>query len=130
MAREPIPGTHEPGYVEQQIKEEKVPEMVRQALLETLGLRVFSMGECSIIIGRERAGGLGAPPLWHLSISHPSRHPTWDEIKTARYRLIDPNVCMAMFLPPPWWYVNLEAQDHVFQMWETVDPNEPWKDNR
>jgi len=107
--------------------EQKVPDAVREKLVGSRGLRVFTMGGCSIILGREDPNGAGTA-LWHLSISHPSRHPTWDEIKTARYRLLPPEIDMAMHLPPPQNYVNVEEQDHVFQMWECRDPNEPWND--
>ena len=38
-------------------------------------------------------------PGWHLSISTPSRNPTWEEIKQARYDLCPHDVTMAMILP-------------------------------
>lgn len=43
----------------------------------------YVMGECLIMLAYEPV----APPesYWHLSISHPTREPTWDEIKTAVY---------------------------------------------
>jgi hypothetical protein len=44
---------------------------------------------------------------WHLSISHPRRYPTWDEIRDARYALIPDGVTMAMLLPPRAQYVNV-----------------------
>lgn len=124
--RDPVPGSHEPGFVEPALVQEKIPEAVKRALPLTLGIRVYSLGECSIIMGRENPGG--GRYLWHLTISHPERHPSWDEIKTARYRLLPLELCFAMFLPPPANYVNLPAQDHVFQLWESDDPNEPWKE--
>lgn len=125
--REPIPGSHEPGFVEQPLLQMRVPEAVKRSLPLSRGLRVYTMGECSIIMARENPGG-GDLYLWHLTISHPERHPSWDEIKTARYRLLPLELCFAMFLPPPGAYVNLPAQDHVFQLWECDDPNEPWLD--
>lgn len=63
---------------------------------------------------------------WHLSISHPDRHPTWDEIKTVRYRLCGPDLTMAMILPPVDRYVNVPAQDHVFQLWQLVEEADGW----
>jgi hypothetical protein len=48
----PIPGTHEPGFVEQRIVEGK-PGRVRALLPYSRGLRVFDMGECGIILARE-----------------------------------------------------------------------------
>jgi len=44
---------------------------------------------------------------WHLSISHPDRYPTWDEIKAARYELLPDEVTMGMLLPPKGEYVNV-----------------------
>ena len=94
------------------------PEHVR-------GLAVYRLGECSIIMARERAG-LSGEWLWHLSLAHPERHPTWDEIKTARYRLLPGHLTFGMLLPPPEMYVNVPSQDHVFHLWEITDPREPW----
>lgn len=53
---------------------------------------------------------------WHLSISHPSRYPTWDEIKEARYRLLPDEIYMAMILPPSGEYVNVH--ENCFHLWE------------
>lgn len=55
--------------------------------------------------------------FWHLSISHPDRYPTWDEIHSARYELVPDEVTMAMFLPPKSEYVNLHS--NCFHLHET-----------
>jgi hypothetical protein len=120
-----IPGTFEPGFVEQRIIERAVPQPLRVLNPHSRGLKVFDMGECSIMKARESAG-VNLESLWHLSISCRDRHPTWDEIKTARYRLLDPTLCFGMLLPPPEFYINVPAQDHVFHLWEVTDPREPW----
>ena len=83
------------------------------------------MGGCSILLAREPAGVEGEK-LYHLSISRRDRHPTWDEIKTARYRLLPDDRCFGMLLPPSQYYINLPDQDHVFHLWEITDPREPW----
>ena len=44
---------------------------------------------------------------WHLSISHPTRYPKWDEIKEARYKFLPDEVTMAQILPPRGEYVNV-----------------------
>lgn len=44
---------------------------------------------------------------WHMSISHASRNPTWEEIRDARYEFIPNHVTMAMLLPPKEEYVNV-----------------------
>jgi hypothetical protein len=98
----------------------------RDAGLENVrSFKTFVMGECKILLGYERAGKNGEW-LWHLSISHPDRHPTWDEMKAARYWLLSNGLCFGILLPPPENYVNVEAQDHVFHLWEITDPREPW----
>ncbi len=44
-------------------------------------------------------------PLWHLSVSHsdqdgrPDRMPSWDEIKHAKYTLVQEDVCMVLIFP-------------------------------
>ena len=64
------------------------------------GCHAYRFGRCFVIVGKEE-------DRWHLSISHPARYPTWDEIKEARYRFVPDNVTMAMILPPKDEYVNL-----------------------
>lgn len=46
---------------------------------------------------------------WHLSISHPERYPSWDEIKEARYEFLPHSLHIAMILPPPSEYVNIHS---------------------
>jgi len=72
--------------------------------------RAYRKGELTILVGLE--GG-----SWHLSISHPERYPTWDEIKTARYDLVPHHLTMAMLLPPPDEYVNVHLNCfHLHQL--------------
>jgi hypothetical protein len=56
---------------------------------------------------------------WHLSMSHPSRYPTWDELKEARYRLLPDEIYMAQLLPPKADYVNLH--ENCFHLHELRD---------
>jgi len=46
---------------------------------------------------------------WNLSISHPNRYPTWDEIHDARYQLLPNEITVAMILPPKKEYVNIHS---------------------
>lgn len=76
--------------------------------------RAFMWGDLKVFAGKE-------PPGWHMSISHPYRYPTWEEIKAARYDLIPDDVTMAMLLPPERQFVNLHQNCfHLHQI-----PNEP-----
>lgn len=77
-------------------------------LLREFGARVYAMGECRILLSREPLDGATSERLaWHLSISCAKRDPTWNEIATARYRLLPEVLEMAMYLPPLEEYVNL-----------------------
>lgn len=121
-----VPGTNEPGYIEAPIIELEVPEEIRDLVHGDYrgALHRFRFGECTIMLGHEPV--LGDELRWHLTISCPDRHPSWDEIKTAKYRLTGPDLPMAILLPPVEDYVNVAAQDHVFQLWEIVDECQPW----
>lgn len=70
----------------------------------------YMLGECQIIVGTMPSGKK------HLSISHPDRHPTWDEMKQARYELLPDNIDMAMYLPASKEYVNIH--NHCFHWYQ------------
>lgn len=117
-----VPGTFKkrPG----RLIERAVPPWIAEWKSYALDLRVYDLDECAIIVAREPIGP-DRSLRWHLSISHPSRYPTWDEIKVARYALTPPEITMAMILPPPDEYVNVEAQDNVFHLHEIDDALNP-----
>ena len=77
------------------------PKLERELInKENSYLRCYRLGECGVIVTKEF-------DEWHLSISHPIRYPTWDEVAQARYHAIPKHIWMAMMLPPPEHYVNL-----------------------
>lgn len=62
---------------------------------------------------------------WHLSVSHPNRYPTWDEIYTAWYDLV-PDASQiegAIILPRKSEYVNLHP--NCFHVWQLRDAEVP-----
>lgn len=123
-----VPGTFESAHEPQRVVEVGAGNSgVRQQLraMGSRGVKFYVMGECYIIRAREPAG-INGERLWHLTISCEDRHPTWDEIKTARYLLLPKDRCCGMLLPSPEFYINVPAQDHVFHLWEITDPREPW----
>lgn len=72
--------------------------------------KAFRWGDLSVITAEEPTG-------WHISISHPHRYPSWDEIKAARYTLCPKEITMAMYLPPPDEFVNLHPNCfHLYQV--------------
>lgn len=85
-------------------------------LARTTGIvgRVFRMRDCNIIVSLDPHSD--GRTLWHLSISGHGRDPAWQEIVTARYRLLPDVPEMAMFLPPLDEYVNLHP--HTFHLHE------------
>lgn len=76
-------------------------------------LREYLLGTCPVIVTREFG-------LWHLSISHPARYPTWDEVAEARYRILPPGLTFVMPLPPIGRYLNMHPNCfHLFQSSES-----------
>ena len=69
---------------------------------------------CTVMLSRTDQYG------WHISIAHPFRHPTWNEIASARYALTPNDVVMVMVLPPEEEYVNVH--EHCFHLHECRCP--------
>ncbi len=121
------PGTYTRGFKHQAIREVRYTED-EQRVAQQLGIaqaKRYAMGTATILVTREPAGPNGEP-LWHLSISHPHRYPTWDEIKFARYSLLPMDIVAAILLPPPDQYVNVPSQDNVFHVWQVIDARQAW----
>jgi hypothetical protein len=70
---------------------------------------IYTLNGCSVIVGIENG-------LWHLSIAHKNRYPSYDEIKQARYKFVPDNVTMAMLFPPKDQFVNVHP--NCFHLWE------------
>ena len=69
-----------------------------------------SSSGCLALVGREDG-------KWHVSVSHPKREPSWDEMRAARERFTPDEVTMAMILPPRAEYVNVhETCLHLWQV--------------
>lgn len=78
-------------------------------------VRIYTKGNLQVLVCKEPHGRTDRL-LWHLSISHPDRYPSWDEICDARYSLLPDDVTMAQVLPPRRQYVNLHP--NCFHLWE------------
>lgn len=77
------------------------------------------VGECTVMLSREPGVGFDGAYGWHLSIAHPKRYPTWDEIKTARYGLEAlAEVTMAQVLGPVAEGEWVNVHDNCFHLYE------------
>lgn len=83
------------------------------------GARLFRLGNCGVIVSRDEIPELNIYPRWHLSISHPARYPTWEEIGAARDQLLPPDVCMCIPFPPRAWWMSIHP--NCFHLWEIRD---------
>ncbi len=88
----------------------------------------WTMGECSVFTSREPMGFqtsiIERPPpqpyRWHMSIAHPERYPTWDEMVHAREYLLPLELVFAQIFPADWdEYVNIHP--NCFHLWEVRD---------
>lgn len=90
------------------------------------GTKSYTLGECRVILSRDdlqdgRDVGLILPGRWHLSISHPDRYPTWDEIVEARDRLLPQDLHFCMVLPPREFWMSIHR--NCFHLYELRDVN-------
>jgi hypothetical protein len=78
------------------------------------GTEAYRWGDLMLMVsGEQERAEIG----WHISISHPHRYPTWDEIYTARYDFCPSEIDMAIFLPKKSEYVNIHPDCvHVHQI--------------
>lgn len=87
--------------------------------MDGLSVKVFALNALRVLMTEEPTG-------LHISISHPSRYPTWDEIAHARYTLLPKDQTFAMLLPPEEEYVNVEGghrSGNIFHLHE-LQPGE------
>jgi hypothetical protein len=108
------------------LTEIRVPEVVAAMSPHVRAYKTAS--GCSVFVGQEAARAQrtsivlpeSALMLWHLSIAHKHRYPTWDEVADVRYALCPDDVTMALLLPPPGEYLNVH--EYTFHLWEIDDP--------
>ncbi len=77
---------------------------------ETTDTKIYRIGSCKVMISCDSG-------KYHLSISHPTRYPKYDEIKEARYKFCPNDAVMAMLFPPKEQFVNIHSNCfHLFQI--------------
>jgi hypothetical protein len=75
--------------------------------------RLYVMGRLAIQLGRPNG-------YWHISVSHPERDPTWEEIKHVQNEL-KPGVFFAMPMPPKEWWMSIAKRCyHLFEVKDEV----------
>jgi len=85
------------------------------AALPGAGAWMATMTDGELHVIRTQDGG-----LWHLSVSHTTRLPSWDEIADARYRFVPDRARMAMLLPPRAEWIDVHPR--TLHLWEIDDP--------
>ena len=79
-------------------------------------LRIFrrraSDGTLTVMAGTEPEG-------FHLSISHPRRYPSWEEICEARDAFTPADKTFVQLLPPREAWVNVH--ENCFHLWESKE---------
>jgi hypothetical protein len=53
---------------------------------------------------------------WHMSISTNHRLPTYEELKSARYKYLPDDITMAQLFPPKAEFVNIH--NYTLHLWE------------
>lgn len=102
-------GIQQGGYALQEIEVPAVAGHMVNA--DNSYLRAYRYGPLSVIVTRE--GG-----LYHMSVAHPTRYPTWEEISGAWYRAVPgaAEIEGKMALPRLDHYVNIHNFCmHVYQ---------------
>jgi len=78
----------------------------------------FRFGECHVLLAREALAVPRQRAQWHLSISHPDRYPTFDEMRDARYWFCPGHITMGLLFPPLGEYVDVHQ--NCFHLWEVA----------
>lgn len=76
---------------------------------ETKKQGIFKDGEYSIIVSID-AG------YWHMSVSHPTRYPYWNDLVNFRYKYLPNEIMVAQLFPPKEEYVNVHP--NCFHLWQ------------
>src|SRR5213080_3307211 len=67
----------------------------------------WSKGELKALVSRDDVSRDKVPDMrWHISVSHSSRVPNWDELVMAGHE-IRPGVVFVIGLPPKSWWINV-----------------------
>lgn len=110
MTMQKRPATMGKGFGQGHGGNSKLPSLQKRTLSAEFylnlepGTIVYMLGQCQIFVSPPYAG-----KGWHLSISHPKRYPTWDELAKAWYEAVPGAATRraCMVLPPVDEYINI-----------------------
>jgi hypothetical protein len=129
LSSQPVPGAFEGDVPKAHRKVDVLSRRVEDMLLQggCLAVEVWEVGECGVIAAREPMGG--GRYAWHVSISHDTRYPTWDEIKVAVYMpgatwAPQPGKMYAQLLGPVDDGEWVNVHENCFHLYEIADPLE------
>ena len=89
--------------------ENKNIDVLKKIMPYSKEIRAFlSDARHTIIMSKEKG-------KWHISLSHKTRYPTWDELKEMKYHFF-PDISMAIIFPPKEEYVNIDT--NCFHLYE------------
>lgn len=122
-----VPGTFKNKPPAPQRGLDPLSQRVVQMLLAggCLVAEVWYIGECKVIAAREplERGGYA----WHVSISHDTRYPSWDEMKSVLYWpgmvwAPQPGKVYAQLLGPVAEGEWVDVHENCFHLYEIEDP--------
>lgn len=73
---------------------------------------MFREGELTVFVSIDHG-------KWHLSVAHPSRLPTYEELKRCRYKYTPDKKYMAQIFPPKKEFVNFHP--YCLHLWEVAE---------
>ena len=116
-----VPGTfkHAPPILQRELG--PAADFAERLLLDqgALYARSYTLGECSVLVAREPTPD---GYRWHLSIAHPARYPSWDEIKAACFGFEElQGVTLAQVLRPGDGSIWVNVHDNCFHLYEIRD---------
>ena len=100
-------------------KAKKIPFPIPKNMIpdDSKNHKAWIPGECTVFYSPDAN-------RHHLSVAHPKRYPTWDEIKEARYQLLPDDCYMALMLPPKEYWINIHK--NCFHLWEVQEVKLQW----
>ena len=104
-----------------------MPDFVQMALPTGTRMLIpdakkYKYGRLEVIVSQDQVHGgeieTAEDKRWHISISHPFRYPTWDEMGEVKDEFC-PDIFMSIPHPPRKHWLNINPR--VMHLWESQD---------